>query len=53
MPILLAGDFNANVKDTYNAELVGFMTVTFQLYVLYVPSQGTTRYNSWTDMVFG
>jgi hypothetical protein len=25
MPVILAGDFNVNVKDNYNAELVEFM----------------------------
>jgi hypothetical protein len=25
MPIILADDFNVNVKDNYNAELVDFM----------------------------
>jgi hypothetical protein len=43
MPIILAGDFNANVKDNYNAELVDFMKDTFELDVLSDLSQGTTR----------
>jgi hypothetical protein len=30
MPIILAGDFNVNVKDNYNAELVGFIKGTFE-----------------------
>jgi hypothetical protein len=46
MPILLAGDFNVNVKDNYNAELAEFMKDAFQLDVLSDPSQGTTRSNS-------
>jgi hypothetical protein len=31
MPTILAGDFSLNVKDNYNAELVGLMKVTFGL----------------------
>jgi hypothetical protein len=46
MPIILAGDFNVNVKDNYNAELVDFMKDTFKLKVLSDLSQGTTRSNS-------
>jgi exonuclease III len=38
MPIILAGDFNVNVKDNYNAELVEFMKDTFELDVLLDPS---------------
>jgi hypothetical protein len=53
MPILLAGDFNVNMKDNYNAELVEFMKDTFELDVLSDLSQGTTRSNSCIDMVFG
>jgi hypothetical protein len=34
MPIILAGDFNVNVKDNYNAELVEFMKDTFELDIL-------------------
>jgi hypothetical protein len=34
MLIILAGDFNINVKDNYNAELVEFMKDTFELDVL-------------------
>jgi hypothetical protein len=52
MPVILAGDFNVNVKDNYNAELVEFMKDTFELDVLSDLSQGTTRSNSCIDMVF-
>jgi hypothetical protein len=31
MPVILAGDFNANVKDNYNAELVQSMKDTSNL----------------------
>jgi hypothetical protein len=31
LPILFAGDFNVNVKDIYNAELVEFMKDIFEL----------------------
>jgi hypothetical protein len=41
MLIILVGDFNVNVKDNYNAELVEFMKDTFELYVLSDLSQGT------------
>jgi hypothetical protein len=44
--IILGGDFSLNVKDNYNAELVGFMKETFKLDVLSDLSQGTTRSNS-------
>jgi hypothetical protein len=47
MPIILAGDFNINVKDNYNAELVEFMKDTFKLDVLSDLSQGTTTYDIW------
>jgi hypothetical protein len=53
MPVILAGDFNVNVKDNYNAELVGFMKDTFELDVLSDLSQRTTRPNSCIDTVFG
>jgi hypothetical protein len=53
MPIVLAGDFNVNVKDNYNVELVEFMKGTFELDVLSDLSEGTTRSNSCIDMVFG
>jgi hypothetical protein len=53
MPIILAGDFNVNVKDNYNAELADFMKDTFELDVLPDLSQGTTRSNFCIDMVFG
>jgi hypothetical protein len=53
MPIILAGDFNVNVKDNYNAKLVEFMKDTFELDVVSDFSQGTTRSNSCIDMVFG
>jgi hypothetical protein len=51
----MAGDSNANVKDTrnYNAELVDLMKDTFELDVLSYLSQGTTTSNSYIDMVFG
>jgi hypothetical protein len=29
MPIILAGDFNVNMKDNYNAKLVELMNDTF------------------------
>jgi hypothetical protein len=53
IPIILAGDFNVNVKDNYNAELVEFTKDTFELHDLSNLSQGTTRYKSCIDMVFG
>jgi hypothetical protein len=53
MPIILAGDFNVNVKVNYNAELVEFMKDTFELDVLSDLSQGTTKSNSCINMVFG
>jgi endonuclease/exonuclease/phosphatase (EEP) superfamily protein YafD len=54
MPIIFAGDFNVNVKDNYNAELVvQFMKDTFEFDILSDLSQGTTRSNSRIDMVFG
>jgi hypothetical protein len=53
MPIILLGDFNVNVKDNYNAELVEFTKDTLELDVLSDLSQGTTRSNSCIDMVFG
>jgi hypothetical protein len=53
MPVLLASDFNVNVKDNYNAELLEVMKNTFELDVLSDLSQGTTRSNVCIDMVFG
>jgi hypothetical protein len=53
MPVILAGDFNINVKDNYNAELVEFMKDIIKLDVLSDLSQGTTRSNSCIDMSFG
>jgi endonuclease/exonuclease/phosphatase (EEP) superfamily protein YafD len=53
IPIILAGDFNVNVKDNYNAELVDFMKDTFEIDVLSDFSQGTTRFNPCIDMIFG
>jgi hypothetical protein len=53
MPVILVGDFNVNVKDNYNAELVEFMKDTFELDILLDISQGMTRSNSFIDMVFG
>jgi endonuclease/exonuclease/phosphatase (EEP) superfamily protein YafD len=53
MPIILAGDFNVNVKDNYKTELVEFMNDTFELDSLSDLSQGTTGFNSCIDMVFG
>jgi hypothetical protein len=52
MPIILAGNFNVYVKDNYNAELVEFIKDTFELDILSDLSQGTTRSNSYIDMVF-
>jgi hypothetical protein len=51
VPIILAGNFNVNMKDNYNAELVEFMKDTFELDILSDLSQGTTRSNSCIDMV--
>jgi hypothetical protein len=34
MPIILVSDFNVNVEENYNAELVEFMKDTFELDVL-------------------
>jgi hypothetical protein len=31
MPIILAGDFNVNVKDNYNGERVDFIKITSNL----------------------
>jgi hypothetical protein len=42
MAIILAGDFNLNAKDNYNAELE-FLKESFELDVLLDLSQGTTR----------
>jgi hypothetical protein len=53
MPIILLGDFNVNVNDSYNAELVEFMKDTFELHVLSDLSQGTNGSNSCIDIVFG
>jgi hypothetical protein len=53
MPIILAGDFNVNVKDNYNAELVEFMKDIFEFDVLSDLSQGTTRSNFCIDIVCG
>jgi hypothetical protein len=53
MPLILAGDFNVNVEDNYNAELVEFMKDNFKFDFLSNLSQGMTRYNSCIDMVFG
>jgi hypothetical protein len=53
MPVILAGDFNVNVKDNYNAELVDFIKRTFEIDVFSDLSQGTTTSNSCIDMVFG
>jgi hypothetical protein len=52
MPIILASDFNVNVKDNYNAVIVEFMKDTFELDVLSELSQGTTRSNSCIGIVF-
>jgi hypothetical protein len=53
MPIILAGDFNINMKYNYNAKPVEFMKDTFELDVLSDPFQGTATSNSCTNMVFG
>jgi hypothetical protein len=53
MSVTLAGDFNVNVKDNYNAELVDFIKDTLELDVLSDLSQPTTRSNSCIDMIFG
>jgi hypothetical protein len=53
MPIILAGDFTVNVKANYIAELVEFMKDSFGLDVLSDLTQGETRSNSCTDMVYG
>jgi hypothetical protein len=47
------GDFNVNVKDNYNAELVVFMEETFELDILSDLSQGTTSSNSCINLAFG
>jgi hypothetical protein len=46
MPVILAGDFNVNVKDNYNAELVEFMKDTFDLDIL--SNFRKERYGLWT-----
>jgi hypothetical protein len=43
MPIILAGDFKANMKDNYNVEIVEFLKDTFELDVVTDLSQGTTN----------
>jgi hypothetical protein len=53
MSVIMADDFNFNVKDNYNAEHVEFMKDTFELDVLSDFSQGTVRFNSCIDMVIG
>jgi hypothetical protein len=53
MQIILAGDFNVNLRVDYSAELVEFMKDTFELDVLSDLFQGTTRSNSCIHMVFG
>jgi hypothetical protein len=53
MPIILAGDYNVNVKDNCNAKLVEFMKDTFELDVLSDLSQGKSRSNFCIDIVFG
>jgi hypothetical protein len=53
IPVIVAGEFNVNMKDNYGAELVEFMKDTFELDALSGISQGTARSNSCTDMVFG
>jgi hypothetical protein len=53
MPVVLTGDLNVKVNGNYNAELVEFMKVIFDLDVLSDLSQGTTRSNSCIDTVFG
>jgi hypothetical protein len=53
MPVILTGDFNVNMKDNYNAELVEFMKDTFKIDVLSDLSQGTTRSNTCIDMLLG
>jgi hypothetical protein len=51
MPIKFAGDFDVNMKDNYDTELVKFMKDTFELDVLSDFSRRTTRSNSCSDMV--
>jgi hypothetical protein len=53
MPVRLVDDFNVNVKDNDKAELAEFMKDTFELEVLSVHSQGTTRSHSCIDIAFG
>jgi hypothetical protein len=53
MAVILAGDFNASVKDNHEAELAGCIKDTFELDVLSDISQGTTRSNSCIDVAFG
>jgi hypothetical protein len=53
MAVILAGDFNINMKDNHSTELVEFMKDTFELDVLSDLSRRTTRSNSCIDMVFG
>jgi hypothetical protein len=53
MPTILAAEFNVNVKDNYDAELVVLMKDTFELDILSYLSQGTTASASYIDMVFG
>jgi hypothetical protein len=42
MPVILAGDFNINMKYNYNVELIDFMKDTLEFEVLSDLSQGTT-----------
>jgi hypothetical protein len=53
MPVILASNFNINIKDNYNAELVEVIKDTLELDVLSDLSQGTTRSSYCIDMVFG
>jgi hypothetical protein len=53
MPIMLAGDFNVNVKDNCNTEVVDLMKDNFELDIILDIYQGTIGSNSCIDMVFG
>jgi hypothetical protein len=53
IPVILACDFNVNVKDNHSAKLVEFMKDSFEFGVVSDLSQGTTRSNSSINVVFG
>jgi hypothetical protein len=53
MTIIVAGDFNVNMRDNCNAKPVGFMTDSLEHDCLWDLCQETARSDSSIDMVFG